>query len=853
MSALQRKIGGAAADRVHSISRNATARTRNLDRPRHTSSSRRSSALSGLSAALLLFFALLPALPLFAQSPTEVVVQEDFQSYPTQANPQGWVDTSVGNPHPQAEGLYKTWPDPTQGNKGANVVYGTKQSSGKPEGRNPRIGTFSTLVDHTFGTKGRFEYRGRFIRTRSDARIGLTFLSSYPDSDHYYLLGLWSQATSSKLTMQLFSFGAGTLTGTIDSNFTPEPGKWIRFLIQVDGSDAGNKIRARFWIDGTDEPSGFTIEAEDSAAGHLASGRIGIWAAVKGDAYFDELFAKYPVDITAPAISFLESGTTLNDGAKFNRDVAPAIQVVDDTDPSPSWSATLDGQPFTSGTTVAAEGTHLLAVDAADSAGNASHAQLSFFIDKTAPLLAVTESGAPLADGAIFDHDAVVSIVVTDISATTDAILLDGQPYTSLTPITTEAQHELSVSSIDELGNGPTTFGPVHFFVDETAPVVTILQNGATLQEGSAFNHDVTGSLAIEDLTPTTSSMALDGQPYASGTPISTDGSHTLAATVTDSAGHTTTAGPLHFILDEAGPTVTILESGQPFPAAYFFNRDVVASVSVDDIAPHTATMSLDGQPYTEGTPITAEGPHEISAHVTDTAGNDVTVGPIALTIDKTPPVVTLLESGQPFAAGQTFPRDVVADATATDTISKATLTLTLDGQTYVASTPVTAEGEHTFAATAVDQGGNTASASVSFVIDETPPELSLLLGGQPFPADLWTNQDVTPELDIVDISTTTTDATLDGAPYAIGAPVSLEGEHVLDVAVTDAAGWTTTLDAVTFHIDRVPPALTVTSHQQGQVLPEPRVVLAGGADDAVSVTVNGQTATVDATARTWT
>ena len=64
---------------------------------------------------------------------TAVTYKDDFQSYGTQANPPGWVDTSVGNPKPAANGLYKTWPDPTQGNKATNIVYGTKQSSGKPK------------------------------------------------------------------------------------------------------------------------------------------------------------------------------------------------------------------------------------------------------------------------------------------------------------------------------------------------------------------------------------------------------------------------------------------------------------------------------------------------------------------------------------------------------------------------------------------------------------------------------------------------------------------------------------------------------------------------------------------------
>ncbi|HEX7809219.1 MAG TPA: hypothetical protein VF608_10855, partial [Thermoanaerobaculia bacterium] len=191
----------------------------------------------------------------FAQ-PAEVSYSDDFQSYGAPANPPGWADKSIGGS--TANGLYKTWHDPLQGNQGSNIVFGTKQSSGHPEGNNPRIGTFSTLTTKTFAGANRFEYRGRFIRTDSDTRVGLTFFSSYPESDSYYLVGLWSVPNSSALTMQLFGFGAGTPTGTINSGFTPAANTWYRFLIQVDDANNATKIRARFWPDGASEPTTFS-------------------------------------------------------------------------------------------------------------------------------------------------------------------------------------------------------------------------------------------------------------------------------------------------------------------------------------------------------------------------------------------------------------------------------------------------------------------------------------------------------------------------------------------------------------------------------------------------------------------
>src|SRR3712207_2532223 len=79
---------------------------------------------AGWKPALRAILLLLCALPVFAQ--TEVVYRDDFQAYKVPSNPPGWVDTSIGIPKPEAQGLYKAWNDPLQGNQGTNVVYGTK-------------------------------------------------------------------------------------------------------------------------------------------------------------------------------------------------------------------------------------------------------------------------------------------------------------------------------------------------------------------------------------------------------------------------------------------------------------------------------------------------------------------------------------------------------------------------------------------------------------------------------------------------------------------------------------------------------------------------------------------------------
>ena len=66
------------------------------------------------------------------------------------------------------------------------------------------------------------------------------------------------------------------------------------------------------------------------------------------------------------------------DGTTYSAPVTPVVTI---TDAHPDVQAvTLDGLAFASGTTVSAEGAHVLAVHAADAAGNASDATVHFSI-----------------------------------------------------------------------------------------------------------------------------------------------------------------------------------------------------------------------------------------------------------------------------------------------------------------------------------------------------------------------------------------------------------------------------------------------------------------------------------------
>ncbi|HVS32819.1 MAG TPA: Ig-like domain-containing protein [Thermoanaerobaculia bacterium] len=737
----------------------------------------------------------------FAQTaPPEVSFSENFQSYKTQANPPGWIDSSVGNPRPEAAGLYKTWPDPTEAKAGVNVVYGTKQASGKPEGRNPRIGTFSTLSTLSFSGQGRFEYRGRILRTSADSRIGLSFFSSYPELDQYYLVGLWSPLSGTGLTMQLFGFGAGAITGTVDSGQSIDPDRWYRFLIQVDDVNDETRIRARFWPDGTAEPETFSIEAVDDGATRLRSGRIGLWAAVKGEAYFDDIAAKSPVDHTPPTITLLESGNPLPDGSKFNRDAVPEIQVTDDLSAF-TYTATLDGLPYTSLTPVPVEGWHTLLVTAVDGPGNVSTLQVKFLVDKTPPVVLIREGTNPFPPGFYFNRDVIAGALVTDVSQTAIAATLDGAPYLLGTAITTEGNHSIAVTATDEVG-WSTTAGPIEFVIDKTAPVITFTSHAndqllsiarATLTGGSddAVTMTVGGAAAV---------VAANG--FTSAELALLEGENTIAATAVDRAGNIGTA-TLRLIVDTRGPAVaftspnaaacldtsTLQVTGTAADARLDSVKVTIGTTAVD------ATFDATGN-WTASIPVPEEGKKLITVEATDKAGHSISASRTVV-IDRTAPAIEVRANGQAFTSTITN-RPVALFVTATDADPNVTTTITLDGAPYVAGTSVTAEGKHVVAVTSTDCAGHTSEKSVEFTLDLTPPTIRSfnppdggIVGTMPVSLAAVTDPDVA----TVVVSDTALSATpaADGS-FTIPAVPFAEGLNRFTLVATDRAGNSSTV-----------------------------------------------------------
>ncbi len=171
------------------------------------------------------------------------------------------------------------------------------------------------------------------------------------------------------------------------------------------------------------------------------------------------------------------------------------------------------------------------------------------------------------------------------------------------------------------------------------------------------------------------------------------------------------------------------------------------------------------------------------------------------------------------------------------NTVSVNGTTAALTGETYNSSIQLT-EGPNTITATATDAAENTGNASVSVVLDTTPPKITL---------DAVKTITNNPQLiftgKIEDASPVS--LTVNGIPVSISnntfsAAVTLtEGNNTITVSATDKAG-NSAISSTNVTLDTFPPVVSITSHQNGQYLNTPQIAISGTVSEPVTVTVNG-------------
>jgi len=506
-----------------------------------------------------------------------------------------------------------------------------------------------------------------------------------------------------------------------------------------------------------------------------------------------------------------------------------------------SQAATVGGGNWTLASfDLGADGPHPLTIIGTNS-GGPSTITATITNDTTPPTIQGTITPAPNADN-WNNSNVTVTFACSD---TGSGIATCQSPIT----VSTEGAGQIITGTATDKAGNPAS-ARVTVNLDKTPPRFTftsytnnqiVSTPQITVSGGSddAINATVNGVAATIDLSAKTFTSA----PLTlaeKGNPITVTGK--------DIAGNPGTA-TINVILDNIPPHVAITSPANTAVVSADPAHVAVSGTAGDDQTSVTG-VKVNDQPATlngDGTwTITLDlsagpSPATIIAVATDAAGNTANASISVVTIPK--PVLSLISP----VPGSLLKTRIVnlsggAGTATTVTVNNQSATVA-SGSWTLANFDLGVDGTHTLTIVGTNAGGST-PITPSLTLDTTLPTITAVATPAANAAG-WNNSNVT-----------VTFTCSDSSGIATCEPpitVSTEGaSQTVTGTATDKAGNSATT-TVTLNIDKTAPAFTFTSHKDNQIVNTPQVVITGGSDDATTATVNGQTATIDTAAKTFT
>ena len=558
------------------------------------------------------------------------------------------------------------------------------------------------------------------------------------------------------------------------------------------------------------------------------------------------------IDATAPTITINAPGS--------DNDTTPTLTGTTDTTPGSTVTLTITDSTGNTQTVTAivqadgsysadvpaelAEGEFTVNASVTDEAGNTATADTTGEIDTTAPSITINAPGSdndttPTLSG-ITDATpgSTVTLTITDSAGNTQTVTAivqaDGTYSADVPAELAEGEFTVNASVTDEAGN--TATADTTGVIDTTVPTITINVPGSdndttpTLTGTTDATPGSTVTLTITDSagnTQTVTAIVQADGTYSADVPNElAEGEFTVNASVTDEAGNTASA-EAQGTIDVTAPTISLNDpgiNGDATPTLSGLTNAVPGSTitfTVTDSAgvtqTFTTTVAADGTFSVEVPDPVAEGTYNVTAEVTDGAGNtaqaetsgdydstspSTTVNQPAPTNDTTPNV-----SGETDAPPGSEVIIVVTDSEGNE--QTITTTVGADG-TFNEDVPAElSEGEYTVNVTVTNPAGNSSTTTVTGEVDTTAPIISLdpigstndetpVINGD---TDAEPGSEVTLAIIHSDGSTQSITAIVqeDGS-FSAEVPQALaNGDFTVTATVTDEAGNTssTTIDAV--------------------------------------------------------
>jgi fibronectin type 3 domain-containing protein len=428
----------------------------------------------------------------------------------------------------------------------------------------------------------------------------------------------------------------------------------------------------------------------------------------------------------------------------------------------------------------------------------------------------------------------------------------DGTAWTGTLAVnsnTGDGQAVISYSGTDALGNTSTSLsaGTTSFVIKTVPPGVpqavratglpadqVLVSWSAPSGERPAYYHIYRDSILLS----TNVSPAPDGT--GSYTDTTSQGLHQYQVSSLDLAGN------------ESAPTDPVVQArdtppSPPISVTSGFNGFNQVQVAWQAGSTDTASFNVYRTTYSvtnasglaplsrnAATPLTdaptTDGIYYYGITALDSVGNESAASIATVTWTQGVPAITIAG----VTDGSYYNTNVVPSFTVVDmTLDPTSVHALLDGAAFVSGSTVTAEGHHTFSVSAANIAGHAASATASFVIDKTPPQISFSVGQG---ALITSTVPVAVQVTLAEQNPNTSAFMLVNllsgttAFYVPGSPIGQNGQYTLTATATDLAGNSSTA-TVSFTLEVGPPTptnLKVTIGNSAQVSwtsPEPDVV----------------------------
>ena len=543
--------------------------------------------------------------------------------------------------------------------------------------------------------------------------------------------------------------------------------------------------------------------------------------------------APAPVDANPPSASLDIDGTRALDGTYIG-DVTLTATGIDNGSSGISTTYVLDGSapiPYSTAVVVSTAGHHKMTVTVTDGLGGHDSAVQTWdseLVDKTPPDAAIILSGS-LYTGTTYGGDVTASAQVTDLESGVSSVSyeLDGSadtPYTAPILVTGDGLHTLQVTATNnQSGSVTVTKTWTQEDPDTTKPTASVTVTGNLV--GTSYVGGVTAHLTATDADSgvAAATYVLDSNPEADMTDtvsVPGAGAHTLTLTVTDNAGNvdTSTLSWFSSSTDGVPPTISVGLAGTLYSGTTYTGDVLVTMTAADNpggsgLAP--TTYVLDGTTATYDGPftVTALGSHTLSATATDNQNNAATADAAWTQVvkDVTKPTASVTLSGS--KTGATYVGSVTASMAAADEAGGsgiASATYVLDSGTpkaVVPSVTVSTAGTHTLTVTAVDNAGNTTTATqtwTSQLVDTVHPTVSVSLSGALYSGTRYGGNvqvTITAADNVGGSGLAQTTYVLDGTPATYTGPftVNTTGNHTLTATATDNQNNATSAAAVSW------------------------------------------------------